>query len=415
MQRSRAVHIQTWYSSDERGHRRPARAAQGAGSSSGATGSHMMKAYNPALNYNPYEDVCTGDHEAKLQTFVPHAVAELHKQGLWKGVCAEDVKCQSGWNRPWIGLLSPPDASGEVSVIMKFGSKYSAGNLAAHMVLSEAGVAAPLLGHWIAEDGNQFTLEAMGERRDSSSEWGDPSLHEDNALLTAKLHKVTTAWFDQFRAGIVEKVPVLKDEPQNSAVWVMARSDMLEHVKSAVWVMPPIDKLRQLLAAIPRPSGQYAEQLVTVHGDLHHQNIVRMPAGGSALVDLEGVCVSSAVQDLVHVCDRNLVAAYLGSMSGKEPSEEEVDALWLEALIAEHVHMYILREVFWENCRSPSWEPEEVPRIMDRFIEHATRFSSFANKLREDKVLAKKVMGLGPEAPSSWRDDCDEMMESCKI
>ena len=57
-----------------------------------------MKAYNPALNYNPYEDVCTDDHEAKLHTFVPHAVAELHKQGLWKSVCAEDGKCQSRWN-----------------------------------------------------------------------------------------------------------------------------------------------------------------------------------------------------------------------------------------------------------------------------------------------------------------------------
>jgi thiamine kinase-like enzyme len=376
-------------------------------------GASSPNADNPALTYSAYVDVCTDGHEAMLQTFVPHAVAELHKQGLWKGVCTEDVKCRSGWNRPWIGLLSPPDTSGEASVIMKFGLKYLAQNLAAHQNLAEAGVAAPLLAHWIAEDGNQFTLEAMGERRDSSDDWGDPSLYEDNALLTAKLHKTTTTWFDKFRTDILEKVPVLKDEPLNSAVWVLARSEMLESIKSAVWVMPPIDKLRQLLAAIPRPSGQHAEELVNVHGDLHHQNIVRLPAGGSVLVDLEGVCVSSAVQDLVHVCDRNLIAFYLGSMAGKVPSEEEVDALWLEALIAEHVHMYILRDVFWETCRSSSWDPEDVPAIMDRFIEHTTRFSSFAKKLRKDKALAKKVMGPGPEALGSWRDDCEEMMKSC--
>ena len=72
------------------------------------------------------------------------------------------------------------------------------------------------------------------------------------------------------------------------------------------------------------------------------------------MVDLEGICVSSAVQDLVHVCERTLIAFYLESMSGEVASEEEVDALWLEALIAEHVHMYILRHVFWENCREDS-------------------------------------------------------------
>jgi len=155
---------------------------------------------------------------------------------------------------------------------------------------------------------------------------------------------VPTTWFDQFRADIQEKIPVFKDEPLNSAVWVLARPDMLNNLEQGNIFLPPTEKLRQLLEAIPRPSGQYAEQLVTVHGDLHHQNIVRMPDGDSVVVDLEGVCVSSAVQDLVHVTDRNLVAFYLRSISGgKEPSEEEVDALWLEALIAEHVHFYILR------------------------------------------------------------------------
>jgi len=109
-------------------------------------------------------------------------------------------------------------------------------------------------------------------------------------------------------------------------------------------------------------------------------------------VDLEGVCVSSAVQDLVLVADRPVVAFYLRSMcDGKEPSEKEVDALWLEALIAKHIHFYILRDMFMVQKSF-----EELSRIMDGLIEHATRFSSFAEKLRGDMVLAKKLMGPGP-------------------
>mmetsp|Transcript_6476 Transcript_6476/g.5668 ORF Transcript_6476/g.5668 Transcript_6476/m.5668 type:complete len:101 (-) Transcript_6476:367-669(-) len=99
----------------------------------------------------------------------------------------------------------------------------------------------------------------------------------------------------------------MKEEPLNSALWVMLRPDMLvKH--SQEHFLPPINKLRMLLKVIPRPQGEYAKRIVTVHGDLHHQNIVQMPEGHSVLVDLEGVCVSSAVQDLVHVCERGNVA-----------------------------------------------------------------------------------------------------------
>ena len=56
------------------------------------------------------------------------------------------------------------------------------------------------------------------------------------------------------------------------------------------------------------------------------------------------------------------------------------------------------------------WTPEEVAARMDGHIEHAARFASFAEKLRGDAVLAKEVMGPGPEAAKSWRGDCEAMM-----
>lgn len=89
-----------------------------------------------------------------------------------------------------------------------------------------------------------------------------------------------------------------------------------------------------------------------------------MPDGRSVVVDLGGVCVSSAVQDLVHISERDLVAFYLQSMIWQEPSKGEIDALWLEAKIAEHVHMYLLREPCWET-----WTAEEAGTRMDRYIE----------------------------------------------
>ena len=318
-----------------------------------------------------YGVVChTHEEEANvtLQTFVLHAVAELQKKGMWVGVALENVTCQMAYGRPWVGVLSRPkpgsEQIGDFQYVLKHGEKYNAVTLDAHRVLSEAGIAPPLIANGIAEDGTLFSLEAKGAGlRASTDDWGDPSLHGDSAKLTAKLHQVQTTWYDQHRATVQEKVPLMKEEPLNSAMWVMVRPDKLANIS-----LLPADKLRQLLAAIPRPSGQYAERMAVVHGDLHHQNIVAMPDGRSVVVDLEGVCVSSAVQDLVHVSERDLVAFYLQSMSGQEPSKGEIDALWLEAKIAEHVHMYLLREPCWET-----WTAEEAATRMDRYMERVHR------------------------------------------
>jgi len=88
-------------------------------------------------------------------------------------------------------------------------------------------------------------------------------------------------------------------------------------------------------------------------------------------------------------------------MIRQEPSEEEIDALFLEAKIAEHVHFCLLREIFWNQICT--WTPEAEATRMDMYIEHATRFSSFVKKLREDVVLAKEVLADWKD----WRDECE--------
>lgn len=243
----------------------------------------------PECDYNFTCDKHQEEANTQLLTFVPHAVAELQKKGMWEGAKPETVKIQMAWGRMWVGVLSTP---GEDSVVVKCGEKYDAATLDAHQVLSEAGIAPSLLGNGSADDGTPFSLEVCGVgRRPSTGDWGDPSLYEDNGKLTARLHQVQTGWYDQHRAAIAELLPWMNDEPLNSAMWVMLRPDMMAK-HSQEHFLPSTDKLRLLLAAIPRPSGQYAEKVATVHGDLHHQNIVAMPDGHSVLVDLEGVCVS---------------------------------------------------------------------------------------------------------------------------
>ena len=359
----------------------------------------QIECSDPACDYNFVCDSHQVVANSKLKTFVPQAVAILQKTGMWEGATPENVKCRMAFARTFVAVLSLPDSSGKDDVIMKCGEKHDAATLEAHHILGEAGLAPALLGSGIADDGTPFTLEVMGAGlRPCTGDWGDESLFEDSAQLTAKLHQVQTTWYDKHRAVIQEKVPVMKDEPPNSAMWVMVRPDMMAK-HSQEHFLPPTDKLRLLLAAIPRPSGQYAERLATVHGDLHHQNIVCMLDGHSVVVDIEGVCVSSAVQDLVHTCERDLVAFYLKSMSGQEPSDEEIDTLWLEAKIAEHVHFYLLREIFW--YKKGEWAPEQVATHMDKYIQHATRFSCFVEKLRGDAVLAKEVLA------EDWRDECE--------
>ena len=161
-----------------------------------------------------------------------------------------------------------------------------------------------------------------------------------------------------------------------------------------------------MMTLLPRPMGEHAEKLVNVHGDLWDANILHMPDGRTVLCDFEQTVVSSAVQDLIHVSQTPLVAAYLEAMTGVQPSEEEVYRLVLEAKIAEHVHFFVIRALFYDD----------KPGNIDELIEHSRLFGVFAAKMREDhtkmredqRILAKKLLD---EEDGEWRDDMGAVME----
>lgn len=270
--------------------------------------------------------------------------------------------------------------------------------LSSHLALSEHGVVVLLLAHTL-----HFTVEAEAKSRPDGFCDGLPGL-VDNAGVTARLHRVPTTWFvGQCREVLQDYVPLLKEEPLNSALCVAAAHPRPRGVQKED--MPQTEKPRELMAVLPHPVGEHAERLVVVHGDLWDANILHMPDGRTVLCDFEQTIVSSAVQDLVCFCRKPVVAAYLEQMTGAEPSETEVYRLLLEARIAQHIHWYIIRDLFYgDRPGSP---------YMDELIEHSRLFGFFATKLRQDPECAKKLLDVTCEP--EWHDNIMEVMQNLKL
>jgi len=342
------------------------------------------------------------DRAKQLQTaelsYKAQAVAELQGKGMWVGILPEEATFAMlhFYNmNAGILTLAPPQDSDASRVVVKIGrvAKGDASTiLSCHLALSEHGVAVPLLAHT-----PDFTVESEAKSRPEGFGYTLPGL-VDNAGVTARLHGAPTTWFDgQCREVLQDYLPFLKEEPLNSSLYVAAAHERSRGVPKED--MPQIDKLRELMAALPRPVGPHAERLVVVHGDLWDANILHMSDGRTVLCDFEQSVVSSAVQDLVHVTDKQLVAAYLEQMIGAEPSEAEVYQLLLEARIAEHVHFYVIRDLFFDD----------KPGNIDELIEHSRLFCVFATKLRDDPAAAKKLLGVTGEG--AWREDLIEIMQ----
>lgn len=337
---------------------------------------------------------------AGVGSYTAAVVAELQKNGMWDGVLPEEVEVAtppgtySDWHVHGIAALTPPQKSGAPTVVVKLSKGDLNTILPCHLALSEHGVAVPLLAHTL-----DFTVEAEAKRRTNDGTPEDDLKEDlDNAGVTARLHCAPTTWFDgHCREVLQDYVPLLKEEPLNSALYVAAAHQRSRGTPKED--MPQTEKLRELMAILPRPVGEHAERLVVVHGDLWDANILHMPDGATVLCDFEQTVVSSAVQDLVHVSVKPLVAAYLEAMTGDKPTEEEVHRLWLEACIAEHVHFFVIRALFFD----------EKPGNIDELIEHSRLFAMFATKLREDSEYAKRM--LEEYTDCGWRESMSAALD----
>jgi len=330
----------------------------------------------------------TAEMEAALAPFVPQAVAELQKKGLWEGVMAEEVALHV--LKASFGTLTPSAVSGASPVILKlmerdlisshpdtptsWGKQQNELAVACHVAWSDFGLAPPVLAHT-----DDFLVEPLCELRAG----GQDALQNyvGNGILAAKLHSAPTEWFtDHLRARLEEVVPLLREEPLGSALFPIAAGCLNRGATEET--LPPTEQVRTLMALLPRPHGEHAARVVNVHGDLWFTNVVQMADGEAVLIDFEQCCVSSAVQDLREFANLAQTEAYLQAVTGVKPSEEELYALNLEAFIASAVNGW-LRDAFW--CTGGPGKVEEM-------IKRAPAFTALCAELRLDHARAKAAL-----------------------
>ena len=397
----------------------------------------------------------TEDEHSELRSLVPRILQALHANNHWTSVKnADEIRCEKfeAAPCPWVGLLRPPVNIPEFPVAVKFESKISVGSRSfklnrstvdAHQMLSDVGVATTLLAYSLDEEGENpnFAVETIGEvchnkavektYNDRGEDYWDycngvGGFGGHMATLAAKLHKrVDVQWFEKFREEIRECCPLMKNEPNNSVMWLMMRADHLAEAraerlaKGAEWkhcgktfnktkaLSATDEDLEKFVAVLPRPCGHYASRAVTCHADLWAANVVMDSASNQAkLIDLEGVTVSCAAAEMAQfghqreVCKVYLQQAMALAGDG-EPTEEDIDKFWLEVLIAGHIITDILRYVCWHGCHEADFDETSVSGC----FAYAERFSAFADKLRNDSELAMRILRKREVTDGGWCND----------
>ena len=405
----------------------------------------------------------TDDDVSELRDLIPRVLQALHVNKLWGSVkSAEEISCAKveDYPKPNVGILTSANPE-ESPVVVKFESKISQGNklykigpclVEIHQLLSDHGLGTKLLAFSMTDEDSlpNFTVETVGvgyfniaAAAADENYWATANSETATggvmAKLAARLHKkVQVQWFDKYRKEICELCPLMKDEPDNSPLWVMvSRTDALDEARSAAAKAgkggggdqvpkqqkqtflnqkrahaPSDEDIKRLLTLLPKPCGEHASRAVTCHGDLWAANVVLDKTSNQAvLIDLEGVTVSYAATDLAQFPDRRGVSkVYLEElMEGTEavPTEEDIDKFWFEVLIASHVQTGILRSICWTQCGG-DWTETSVPKM----IAHAERFSAYVEKLRTDWELALQILRKSSEGSDMDAWISDELMDS---
>ena len=332
-----------------------------------------------------------------LSGLIPRVLQALHANKVWESVkSAEDIRCGNfDYSNHKIGILTPVNVE-ENPVVVKFESsgntfKIEPQTVEIHQLLSDQGLSTKLLAYSLRDDEDSnlpnFTVEAIGVCYwDMVASAADPNywLTANSATetggvmakLAAKLHKkIPVQWFEKYRNKIIELK--LKAEPTQK---------FLNQKRSHA---PSNSDMKKIAALLPKPVGQHASRLVTVHGDLWAANVVKdIRSNEDLLIDLEGVTVSYAATELAQFCpERGVSQVYLEELlEGKDmPTAEDIDKFWFEVLIAGHIQTSILRPMCWEDATL------EIDSV-NKKIEYAERFLTYVEKLRSDWDLTLQIL-----------------------
>jgi hypothetical protein len=387
------------------------------------------------------------DDVSELRSLIPHVLQALHTNKVWESVKgAEEISCEKFkgdyTSKPHIGILTPRNTE-ESPVVVKFESKALHRGTTAfkinpqlveiHQLLSDQGLATTLLAVSRGKDSvPNFTVESIGvcyfdeEESCTDGYWdrvnSETGAGGEMAKVAARLHKkIPVQWFDKYRREIRELCPLMKDEAEDSAMWVMMRTGALTQARLAATGgggtpflnqkrahAPSDEDVKRIADLLPRPRGEHASRVVTCHGDLWAANVVKdKRSGQTVLIDLEGVVVSYAATDFTQFASRGICRIYLETLmeeedTGSVPTEADIDRFWLEVLIAGYVQRDILRPTCWEDSE---WNETSTSEM----IAHVQRFSLYVEKIRSDSELCQQVLRKASQ-DEPWCSD--EMMES---
>lgn len=257
--------------------------------------------------------------------------------------------------------------------------------------------------------------------------WLGPSLHRTGhslddmrcvgQLLAALHNKVHASWFEESAQKVLLEFPTINKRQQTDmatttlgtlAPHAAARLALGVAAGAQVGDTTQIRMLAdtcngELLSAwasgqtAVAPRHPAATRLVTVHGDAHDGNIVRVSEGVQQIifVDLEAACVARAVHDLAQVLceitahkgttdaqakenERAFLEAYLHASGFPTPHARELQALVLDCRLAHYCSVYL-------KPRNLPCEPTAAGRIVA--CVHA-----FAEGVRSNEDVCRHVV-----------------------
>ena len=170
------------------------------------------------------------------------------------------VRNLSKCERNNVFLLSSKSGKASAVIHLDYGNPRL---VTAHMMLARAGLAVDILalaphardGFSTNAESGQWPLTTWCAMVYGAATGGDPT-----GALIARLHKLPTSWFEPFRAEILGDLPMLAEEPANSALYPLVTGRGREVSKHI-----PSEKLRDLMALLPRPAGEHAWTNMTWH------------------------------------------------------------------------------------------------------------------------------------------------------
>mmetsp|Transcript_152736 Transcript_152736/g.292518 ORF Transcript_152736/g.292518 Transcript_152736/m.292518 type:complete len:385 (+) Transcript_152736:60-1214(+) len=295
----------------------------------------------------------------------------------WAQVCRKTVSIKP-LVRDQLGvkemvLESGDDCTKDSAVLVKcFAAQAAPRVFAAQISLTKVGLANPMYSY-----GLNVSVE-----KDYSSKARVPEWTELGAFA-AKFHSAGVDWYEPYRKELQTFFPVLLDQPKNSILYPIIT---LAYMKG---VRPEMDyeKCQEMMIQIEK--GIYvtkvAKKLVTVHGQYSDKTVLMNPQGKLQLIDFSCTCVGNSVQDLINAPDteslKQLCESYYIAVGNPVPTKNELYELCFDALVAEHLHYYVLMGVFVEGRLT-----------VDEAIAHLKEFKMMVSEIRLNPNLQEFVI-----------------------